>query len=268
MSHPCIVSLLTDFGHDDEYVGVVKAVILGYSPATQIVDICHTIPPQDIRSAARMLEAAYPFFPEKTVHLAIVDPGVGTERDIVMAESGDHLFIAPDNGILTAILQSSELTNCYRLSAMPTTQVSSTFHGRDIMAPVAGKLAAGTPISELGDERDPEQCVVLPPSLVQITEREIIGEVIAIDHFGNIATSIKAEHIHMPLSDVEIEISGVIIPGIVNTYAEVEISSMAALIDSRGNLEIAMNQGNAARQLGSKKGDCIVIRSASRNSSQ
>ena len=268
MSHPGIVSLLTDFGHDDEYVGIMKAVILRYSPTTTLVDICHTIAPQDIRSAARMLEVSYPFFIEGTVHLAVVDPGVGTERSIIAVESGRHLFVAPDNGILSAIIKSSKLTNCYRLSALPTVKVSSTFHGRDIMAPAAGKLAAGTPISELGDKIAPEQCVILPSPIVQISEKEIIGEVVAIDHFGNIATSIKTEHICLPYGDVKIEICGVSVSGIVNTYAKVETLSLAALIDSRGNLEIAMNHGNAAKHLGCKQGDSIIIRSASSKSSR
>jgi S-adenosyl-L-methionine hydrolase (adenosine-forming) len=266
MNLPGIVSLLTDFGHDDEYVGVMKAVILGYSPNARIVDICHNIGPQDVYSAARMLEASYPFFPEGTVHLVVVDPGVGTTRNIIIAETDQHIFIAPDNGILTAILQSSKLGKCYALPDMAATVASSTFHGRDIMAPAAGKILAGTPISTLGDPFDPEHCVVLPPSPVQITDTEITGEIIAIDHFGNIATSIKAEHLRIPHIDVEIEIGGVVISGIVKAYADVEKSAMAALIDSRGNLEIAMNQGNAAKHLGSKRGDSVVLRSASRHS--
>lgn len=268
MSLPGIVSLLTDFGHDDEYVGVMKAVILGYSPNARIVDICHNIAPQDIHSAARMLEVSYSFFPKGTVHLVIVDPGVGTERNILLAETDQYRFIAPDNGILTAILQSSKLANCYRLSNMTSTALSSTFHGRDIMAPAAGKIAAGSPISTLGDPFDPGQCVVLPPPPVQITDTEITGEVIAIDHFGNIATSIKKEQIRFPYAKVEIEIGGVIIAGVVKTYAEVEKSALTALIDSRGNLEIAVNQGSAARHLGSKRGDSVVLRSASRHSLQ
>jgi S-adenosylmethionine hydrolase len=263
-----IVSLLTDFGHEDEYVGVMKAVILQQYPVARIVDICHSIAPHDIHAAARMLQASYPFFPEGTVHLVVVDPGVGTERNIVLAESDQHLFIAPDNGILTAILQSSQLTKCYKLANIAPVAASSTFHGRDIMAPAAGKILAGTPSSTLGEEYDIDQCIVLPPPLLQITGTEIIGEVIAIDHFGNIATSITEEHIDIPHIDVEIEIGGICIMGMVKSYAEVEQSALAALVDSRGNLEIAVNQGNAAKRLNAKRGDRVVLRSATGHSSQ
>ncbi len=266
MSRPGIVSLLTDFGHDDEYVGVMKAVILGYYPEARIVDICHNIAPQDIPGAARMLESSYTYFPKGTVHLAIVDPGVGTKRNILLAETDQHIFIGPDNGILTAILQSSEHTRCYRLRNQAPMATSSTFHGRDIMAPAAGKILAGTPLSTIGELCNPAQCVVLPPSPMHITDACISGEVIAIDHFGNIATSIKAEQIHIPPEDVEIEIGGVFISGMVKTYAEVEESALTALIDSRGNLEIARNQGSAAEHLGSKRGDSVALRSASRHS--
>jgi S-adenosyl-L-methionine hydrolase (adenosine-forming) len=263
MNHPGIVSLITDFGHSDEYVGVVKGVILGYCRDARIVDICHNIAPQDIHGAARMLEASYAFFPKGTVHLIVVDPGVGTERNIILVETDRHIFIAPDNGILTPVLQSPELSRCYALSDMTAGSASNTFHGRDIMAPAAGKIISGTPASTLGTPIDPKRCVVLPQPQVQIMETEITGEVIAIDHFGNIATSIRAEHIRMHYDDVEIEIGGVTILGVVKSYAEVAISAAAALIDSRGNLEIAINQGNAARHLGCKRGDRVILRSAS-----
>jgi S-adenosylmethionine hydrolase len=268
MRLPGTVSLLTDFGHEDEYVGVMKAVILQHNPAARIVDICHNIAPQDIHAAARMLQASYSFFPEGTVHLVVVDPGVGTERNIILAESDQHIFIAPDNGILTAILQSSKLTKCYKLAIRAPTTASSTFHGRDIMAPAAGKLSTGTPSSTFGEPYDSDQCIVLPPLRVQITRTEIIGEVIAIDHFGNIATSITEEHIGMLTIDVEIEIGGILIRGMVKTYAEVEQLAMAALIDSRGNLEIAVNLGNAAKRLNAKRGDRVVLRSATSHGSQ
>lgn len=267
MNTPGIVSLLTDFGHDDEYVGVVKAVILKYSPTAKLVDICHTIPPQDIHAAARMLETSYSFFSEGTVHLAVVDPGVGTDRDILMVETDRYTFVAPDNGILTTVLQSPELKKSYRLPKVTGSAVSSTFHGRDIMAPAAGKIAAGALPETLGEEIDAAHCATLPPMLVRITEKEIIGEVTGIDRFGNIATSIKAEHIRMNHADVEIEIGGTVIPGMVTTYADVEKLVLAALIDSRGNLEIAMNHGNAAGHLGSRRGDSVVVRLSSAHGS-
>lgn len=265
---PPIISLLTDFGHQDEYVGVMKGVLLGFCPSATIVDLCHAIPPQDVAAAAGMIAAAAPFYPEYTVHLAVVDPGVGTHREILLLKESNRYYIGPDNGIFTTILQSDQLEGCYKLSQSPQhIKISSTFHGRDIMAPAAGRLAAGTPVAELGEEIDPGQCVLLQPPLVELNESEIVGEIIGFDHFGNITTSIKTEHLTRPSHHVEIEIGGVVIKGIHTTYAEVEKHLLLALIDSKGNVEIAQNQGNAAEHLGCAKGDRILLRLTAGNSS-
>lgn len=260
---PPIISLLTDFGHQDEYVGVMKAVLLSFCPKATIVDLCHAIPPQDVAAAARMITAAAPFYPESTVHLAVVDPGVGTSREILLLKESNRYYIGPDNGIFTTILQSDNLQSCYRLrKSTSDTSVSPTFHGRDIMAPVAGRIAAGTPLIDLGEEVDNGKCIQLRPPFVQLSEKEIIGEVVGIDHFGNIATSIRAEHLSWPPDDVIIEIGGATIKGIQCVYAEVEKQSLLALIDSKGNVEIAQNQGNAAKYLSCTIGDRILLRLA------
>lgn len=261
MSISTTISLITDFGQDDEYVGVMKGVILKLNPAMNIIDICHTIEPQDIFSAARMLEAAYPYFPEGTLHLAVVDPGVGTARNILLLEADDHFFIAPDNGLLTPILQAPSLRECYRLKEVTDSAISKTFHGRDVIAPLAGKIASGTPVEKLCEKYDHKECVVLPAPLLKITAGEITGEVIGIDRFGNIATSIKKEHISRAGEYVEIDIGKVTISGIGQTYNDFKQLTFGALIDSRGNLEITMNMGNAAKKLGCTRGDVVVVRS-------
>ena len=261
ISAPPVICLLTDFGHQDEYVGVMKGVLLGCCPTASSVDLCHAIPRQDIGAAARMLTAAAPYFPQNTVHLAVVDPGVGTARQILLLKENDRYYVGPDNGIFTTFLQSAQLQGCFRLHPLPAgTGISSTFHGRDIMAPAAGQLAEGTPIAELGVEIAAEQCVVLEPPFIQLGEHEIIGEIVGIDHFGNICTSIRAEHLRWPAALVEIDIGGETIKEIKSTYAEAGNHELLVLIDSRGNVEIAKNQGNAAEQLGSVKGDRVHLR--------
>ncbi len=264
---PPVISLLTDFGHRDEYVGVMKAVLLSFCPKATIVDLCHAIPPQDVAAAARMLAAAAPYFPENTVNLAVVDPGVGTAREILLLKENNRYYIGPDNGIFTTILQSNHLQECYRIhqSAIGNS-ISSTFHGRDIMAPAAGKLAAGISLADLGEEIDKGRCVLLRPPFVQLSEKEIVGEIVGIDHFGNITTSIRTEHLSFPPEHVVIEIGGVSIKGIKSAYAEVENQSLLALIDSKGNVEVAKNHGNAAEHLGCTTGDRIHLRLMDSNS--
>ncbi|MEP7294036.1 MAG: SAM-dependent chlorinase/fluorinase, partial [Chloroflexota bacterium] len=185
-----LIALLTDFGTTDTYVGVMKGVMLGIAPDIQLVDLTHAIQPQNIRQAAFLLLNSYRFFPPETVFLVVVDPGVGSSRRALAVRAGQYTFVAPDNGVLSYVLdelsecQTVELTNPdYQLSG-----ASNTFHGRDIFAPAAAHLAAGVPLDTLGAPVDPP--VILPdPSLV-VAGKHVIGEVLHIDHFGSAVTSI------------------------------------------------------------------------------
>lgn len=265
MSKSGIVTLLSDFGDTDEYVGVMKGVILQHCRAALVVDICHLLPPQDIGAAAAMLAASFPFFPRQSIHLAVVDPGVGTARNILLLQTTEHWFIAPDNGLLTPVLQAGNLNHCYAVSPKGQNAASATFHGRDIMAPLAGKLASGITAAELAREISVEQCVVLNPPALEIGSEQITGEIVGMDHFGNLRTSIAAAHIKALGSSVEVSIEGLAIGALHATYGAVQEGALVALIDSRGTLEIAKNRGSAAAHLGCRIGDSVIVRLLSGN---
>ncbi len=256
-----IISLITDFGYHDEYVGVMKGAILRTCPETRIVDICHEIPPHDVVRASRMLAASYPYFPSGTIHLIVVDPGVGLDRHILVLEAAGHLFIAPDNGILTPLLSSSRLSGCYRLIISTKTTSSCTFHGRDIMAPAAARLAAGMTPRKLATAIPAEECATIIMPSARIEDDCLIGEVVAIDHFGNIATSIGKEHLFSMRDSVEVCLGETVIRNIHATFGEVAAGFPVALINSRGDLEIGINMGNAAVILNCRVGDKVVVRS-------
>ena len=268
MSDAPIITLLSDFGNNDEYVGVMKGVILQHCPAALPVDICHSLPPQDIGAAARMLAASFPFFPRQSIHLAVVDPGVGTARHILILQTTEHMFIAPDNGLLTPVLQAQNLMHCHAVPPKLQNAASTTFHGRDIMAPLAGKLASGITAAELAMEISVEQCVVLDPPAVEIGSEQIIGEIVGIDYFGNLSTSITAAHVKALGSTVEVAAAGLTIGALHATYDAVREGVLVALINSRGTLEIAKNRGNAATHLGCRIGDSVVVRLLGCNSAQ
>ncbi len=254
-----IVTLLTDFGLQDEYVGVMKGVLLRYCPQVRIIDVCHYIPPQNIRHATALLEASYPYFTAGTVHLVVVDPGVGTDRHILVVEAEDHIFIGPDNGVLTPILQVQSLKNCYRLHK-PSNNVSNTFHGRDIMAPAAAQIACGLSPSAMGIPVGVNDCVLIASTAATLEDGQICGKITAIDHFGNLITTISVEQLNSLDDDVVVEMGNISIAGVVETYASVAQGKPLALINSRGQLEIAINGGNAADTLAVKPGKTVVVR--------
>ncbi len=256
---PPIISLLTDFGADDEYVGVMKGVIYKGCPAARIVDLCHAIPAQNVARAASMLAASYAYFPPGTIHLAVVDPGVGTGRHILVVEADAHLFIAPDNGLLTPLLRSSSLSGCHRLRIPSPEDSSATFHGRDIMAPAAARLAAGATPANLGIEVAPADCLKIEAATAVVTADGVIGEVTAIDHFGNIATSINKEQVAAMGAEAVVAIGDTTLRRIHRTYGEVAEKAPLALIDSRGFLEIAVNGGDAAAILDCRVGDRVRL---------
>jgi S-adenosylmethionine hydrolase len=262
-----VITLLTDFGTDDEYVGQVKGVILSLCPAVTIVDITHQIDSQDITQAAFAIRCAYHYFPKGTVHLIVVDPGVGTERGLLALKLKDHFFIAPDNGVLTLLLNQAEIASLVLItnSNYYGATVSRTFHGRDIIAPVGAHIAKGLEIKELGPEVDVQSVVCLDGLRARRTENgELRGEVVSIDHFGNLITNIDSEILTESFhagrkNRVLVKIGSNTISGLTGTYANARSKIPLALIGSRGYLEIAVNQGNAAQVLKIKKGDGVRV---------
>ncbi len=264
-----VISLLTDFGLKDEYVGLMKGVILSVNPAAKIVDLSHEISPQDIVKAAYMLNASYKFFPPKTIHIAVVDPGVGSVRDILAVKADGYFFVAPDNGLLTHILRYASIESVYKVQNRsyfyhPT---SSTFHGRDIMAPVAAHLSLGVSIQKFGIPADLNTLTLLG-NMEPKTEPggRLSGMVVSVDRFGNLITNIDYQHL---ISILEISVGQklTIIVGntrideLSETYSDKPHAHPVALIGSRGFLEISINEGNASKTLQVKPGDKVMVES-------
>jgi S-adenosylmethionine hydrolase len=248
-----VITLLTDFGLCDGYPGVLKGVIWKIAPHAQIADISHAIQPQNIFHGALALARTAPFFPPGTIHVAVVDPGVGTQRRPVGLHLGKHFFIGPDNGIFTLVLESAEShgdsIQVFHLnqSSYWLPDVSRVFHGRDIFAPVAAHLASGIPLEKMGT-------VIHDPVRLEIPHPEPIrgggwrGEIIYIDHFGNLTTNLNVNHLYQT-GRVIIRIQGKDINGIVSTYGEQAIGTLIALLDSNDYLEVSVVNGNAAKFL-------------------
>lgn len=256
-----IITLTTDFGLQDAYVGIIKGVILGIAdPEVRIVDITHDVPPQDIGQAAFILNSAYPYFPKGTVHAAIVDPGVGTERAVLLVLAGGHQFLAPDNGLLMYVFDAYPDAVIYKLTNPDyfLKPVSRTFHGRDIFAPIAAYLAKGIAPDLLGFGERFEQFIRGTVKHPIVKAGKITGEIIFIDHFGNAATNIQSSQIDNP-SHAEIRIRKHVIRGIQRTYLESQPGKPAALIGSHGNLEIGVNCGSAEKALSLSVGDSVSV---------
>jgi S-adenosylmethionine hydrolase len=262
-----IITLLTDFGIEDEYVGVVKGTILSIHPQAVIVDLSHQVSPHQVIQAAYVLEASYRYFPAGTVHVIVVDPGVGTDRRIIALQKDKHVFLAPDNGVLSMILEtgSIEFLTTVENDDFFLKPVSGTFHGRDIFAPVAAHLSIGLPLSRLGSETSPNQLTrveVVKPDLSE--NGEITGGIIAVDHFGNLITNIHGEMIRNIMENqhndrLSIQVSGRLIPGLSDAYETNEFGRPLALIGSRGYLEIAVCRGSARDVFRARTGDRVRV---------
>ena len=258
-----IISLTTDFGLTDPYVGQMKGAILQRNPAVQLVDLSHAISRQDIIGAAIILHSSYVFFPAATVHLVVVDPGVGSERRILAAEGDGHFFIAPDNGIFSLLLRDRIINRVFLVEqcALFAEKVSSTFHGRDIMGPVAAALAGGLALAEVGPEIHSSSCVRLNVPIARISETGVQGEVLQVDRFGNIRTTIRRLDLqHVAHShQCRVQIQGVEIGSLSTTYAEAMPGELLALFDSADYLEIAVNRGSAAELIQCRIGDPVHV---------
>jgi S-adenosylmethionine hydrolase len=257
-----IITLITDFGLEDEYVGVMKGVILGIHPGATIVDITHHIHPQDLTQAAYMIDASYTYFPSGTVHIVVVDPGVGSERPILAFEKSGHFFLAPDNGVLSLLFDDEDIdsvvhvkNNRYFLKS-----VSHTFHGRDIFAPVAAHMSLGVHINSLGDVIEDNQVVRLNLEMPTQSGDEITGQIISIDQFGNLITNIDSKHlVNIYHKHVEIRIGNKKITGISYSYADSKDQAPLAIVGSRGTLEIAVNKGSAKKYFMAERGDEVKV---------
>lgn len=256
-----IVTLITDFGLTDPYVGQLKGELLKRWPRAQIIDITHAIDPHDMQGAALTLLTCYQHFPVGTVHLIVVDPGVGSHRAILAARSNDYFFIAPDNGVLSPLIER-ELLHDIRQIAGGNAGSSATFHGRDIMAPLAADLASGKSFVAAGKTVIAAECVSLPSLKMQRADNHLIGEVIRIDHFGNIRLSIRYADLQgwaVPPEHILVQLSGQHIGPLQRTYSDCLPDRLCVVIDSDGFLEVAANQGNAAQKLQSKLHDTVVV---------
>ncbi len=250
-THNQLITLTTDFGLSDEYVGVMKGIIYGIYPPAILVDLTHAIRPQDIRQAALVIASSYHFFPARTIHLVVVDPGVGSDRRIVLLKAKGHFFLVPDNGVASLLLPFVETAYQVNQNSLFLDPVSHTFHGRDIFAPVAAHLAAGLDPHQTGSEIPVESLKRFKISEPTTDDSSITGTVIDIDHFGNIITNIHRRDLNrfceINGKDVHISIAGQSIKGIHSTYADVSAGSPFVLIGSRNFLEIGTNQGNFSK---------------------
>lgn len=260
------ISLMTDFGIKDGNVGVMKGVIWRIAPATQVSDLSHMVGPQNIHEAALILFRSAPYFPVGSIHVVVVDPGVGTARRPMAARIGSQYFVGPDNGVITMWLERAEQldepTEFIHLTKRQywLSEISYVFHGRDIFAPVAGHLASGVPLHDLGESfRDPVRLSLPKPTP---TANGWQGEVIHIDHFGNLATSIRAEQLAKRFNQKEkfiVRVAGKQVIGLVNTFGERPVGDLVALMGSTGNLVISVVNGSAAASLGSRVGDRVEL---------
>ena len=244
-----IITLTTDFGLSDPFAGIMKGVILGIAPDVQLVDITHEIRAYDILGAAFIIDSAYRYFPEGTVHLIVVDPGVGSTRRPIAARARGHIFVAPDNGVLSSLLQTdpgASPPSVYWIDnhSLFLDSVSRTFHGRDIFAPVAARLARGTPVESVG------------PRIVDFVKKAVpkphfqgdrlVGMVLHVDKFGNIITNLRRHHLGR---DFSIRVGSLSVKRLCSSFAEADPGEFFAIEGSTGYIELALNQGSAADRL-------------------
>jgi len=258
---PGILTLTTDFGTQGPYVAALKGVVLSRAPGALLVDVTHSVSPQNILEGSYILAGIVDVFPRGTIHLAVIDPGVGTDRRLIAASMSGHWFVLPDNGLLSAVSLGREVDGVWELTNpdLRRTPVSNTFHGRDILAPAAAHLLLGGDPSELG----PARTKFITIRNFEATELQagFVGEVILRDSFGNLITNIKASRLGgVPAHEWTVEIAGTTIDGLSRTYGDQPVGTLVALTGSTGWIEIAVVNGDAARQLTAGPGTTVWIR--------
>jgi S-adenosylmethionine hydrolase len=259
-----IITLLTDFGTRDPFVGVMKGVMLSIAPGATLVDLTHDVLPQDIAQGAFLLGDSVGYFPPGTVHLAVVDPGVGGSRRPLAVHGNGHFFVGPDNGLFTDVMALSGAVEAVELAnaRYRRPDVSATFHGRDVFAPAAAHLAAGVPLSELGPRvTNP---VRLPPPVVTVEADHILAQVLHVDTFGNALTTLKTSVLQQwlgprPHAGVHVRCGRLLAHGLVRTFSDVEVGAPVAYPGSSGVLELAIRNGNAAGECGFSRGTPVEV---------
>jgi S-adenosylmethionine hydrolase len=248
-----LVTLLTDFGTSDSYVAEVKGALLSAAPGVVLVDVTHMVPPGDVRAGAYLLGRVWHRFPWGTVHLAVVDPGVGTERAALAVGAHGHYFVGPDNGLLTLVLRDAEV----QVVILPTPDgASPTFHGRDVFAPAAAALAAGAPLAQVGEPFTgiPQRLVYTEP---HHEGKSVVGQVVYVDRFGTLVTNLTPELVP---DYAVLEVEGLEVGPLRRTFGDVPTGGLVAYLGSGGQVEIAVRDGSAARRLGMGVGGRIRAR--------
>ncbi len=250
-----VIALLTDFGLDDNFVGVMKGVIARYCPDANVIDISHSIPRHSVLHAALVLFGSYSYFPDGTIFTVVVDPGVGSTRKTLAVRTGRHTFIAPDNGCLSPVVRENPGADIYEVTYLPEGGLSDTFHGRDVFAPVAGMLAGGRPLDELARAIPGVAEFEIPQPQTNASNR-IAGSIVYIDRFGNAMSNIPRSLVK---GRAVVRVAGVEIKGVSRSYAEKEPGTPLAVFNSFDMLEIAVNRGNAAEELGIEEGVEVTV---------
>jgi S-adenosyl-L-methionine hydrolase (adenosine-forming) len=260
------VTFMSDYGLDDHYVGVCHGVLARIAPHARVIDIGHAVRPQDVRHGASVLAFAVPYMPV-AVHLAVVDPGVGTGRGQVAIQAGGHVLVGPDNGLLlwaADALGGAERAHALANPAYQLQPASKTFHGRDVFAPAAAHLAAGVELAELGPALDPAGLVRLPPLAAGVHDGRVHGEVLLVDHYGNLVLSLGRDELERarvaPGDAVEVRVGGQSwIAPFGETFASVPAGDLVLHEDSSRRIAVSVNQGRAAERLNARAGDPVVI---------
>ena len=255
-----VITLTTDFGYQDSFVGIMKGVIAGINPQAQVIDLTHGIPAQDILAGALTLRHSIQYFPRGTIHVAVIDPGVGSSRRPILVESAGNYLIGPDNGVLSLALQGGNGNRITHLSnsAYHLQPTSATFHGRDVFAPVAAHLSLGVAPTAFGETLEEMVRIELP---VVIREgQRLHGEIIYIDSFGNLFTNIDRHDLTGIAEDtLEIILGSIRVIGLATKYSAVAEGDFAAVFNSWDLLEIALNRDNAQKRSGAKIADKVEI---------
>ncbi|NTW56273.1 MAG: SAM-dependent chlorinase/fluorinase [Chlorobiaceae bacterium] len=257
------IVLMTDFGLGDTFVGQMKGVIRSIAPSAVVIDLTHAVSPQNIAQGAFLLGKSLPYFPAGSIFVTVVDPGVGTSRRAIAVETAKHIFVSPDNGLLSPVLQHEKVVRCVRISEsrfmLPVS--SSTFHGRDLFSPVAAHLSTGLPVAELGQSLDPGECVRRdqPACSLSADGKVLEGIIIYADHFGNLVTSIETGTILEP-KRWEVECGNISPMPLSLTYGSVPEGAPLAYRGSSGTVEIGLRNGNAAQSLGLQPGDIVRLK--------
>lgn len=259
-----IITLLTDFGWGDGHIGAMKGIILRINPDCRIIDLAHQVTPHDVMGTAFVLGQTYSFYPSGTIHLVVVDPGVGGVRKPLVIKTRDYLFVGPDNGCFTLVLKQEQGVQAYELveQRFRLPRVSQTFHGRDIFAPAAAHLSRHIAPEEMGPPVDGAGLTRLAIPEPLLDGRGLLGEVISIDSFGNLVTNISQEYLGAFAPDglIEIEIKGERIKGLKRSYEEGKEGEVIALWGSVGLLEIALKERNLHRERGWGRGEKVWLR--------